>query len=58
VHFRWVKAYNGIQGNELADQLEKESAEDEEGIIVLRKKPKNKILSAAKEKGMSKWQEE
>jgi ribonuclease HI len=37
VHFSWVKAHNGIQGNELVDQLSKEAAEDEEGITVFRK---------------------
>jgi ribonuclease HI len=58
VHFRWVKARNGIQGNELVDQLAKEAAEDEEGITVFRKKPKNTIVSEAKEKGLLKWQEE
>jgi hypothetical protein len=52
-----VKAHNGKQGNELADQLAKEAAEDEEGITVFRKKPKNIIVSEAKEKGLLKWQE-
>jgi hypothetical protein len=58
VHFRWVKRDNGIQGNELVAQLAKEAAEDEEGITVFRKKPKNRIVSEAKEKGLLKWQEE
>jgi ribonuclease HI len=56
VHFRWVKAHNGIQGNELLDQLAKEAAEDEEGITVFRKKPKKTIVSEEKEKGLLKWQ--
>jgi ribonuclease HI len=58
VHFRWVKAHNGIQGDELVDQLGKEAAEDEKGITVFRKKPKNTIVSEAKETGLLKWQEE
>jgi hypothetical protein len=58
VHFRWVKAHNRIQGNELVDQLAKEAAEDEEGITVFRKQPKKTIVSEAKEKGLLKWQEE
>jgi hypothetical protein len=58
VHFRWVKAHNGIQGNELVDQLAKEAAEDEERITVFRKTLKNTIVSEAKKRGLWKWQEE
>ena len=30
IHFGWVKAHNGIQGNELADTLAKAAAQDDE----------------------------
>jgi ribonuclease HI len=45
VQFTWVKAHNNNNGNELADQLAKETAYDGELEITSNKYPKSAVIS-------------
>jgi ribonuclease HI len=45
VHFMWVKAHNNNNGNELADQLAKETACDGELKITSNKYFKSAVIS-------------
>jgi len=57
IHFVWVKAHAAIEGNEVADTLAREGAQDEEDRnYVYDKTPVSTIASSVKKEGLRKWQ--
>jgi ribonuclease HI len=57
IHFEWVKVHTGIEGNELADHLAKEEAEDDGELnIVYNRIPITTVATDLKKEGLAKWQ--
>jgi hypothetical protein len=57
IHFMWVKAQIGIEGNEAADKLDKAAAQDKENQnTVFRRIPLTSIASEINRKGLEQWQ--
>jgi len=57
MHFGWVKAHVGIEGNELVDRLAKEAAM-EDGPIVYDRIPRETIATREKENEFRMWQQQ
>jgi hypothetical protein len=57
IHFGWVKAHNGIEGNEKTDKFAKEAAQDEDDQnIVFDRIRVTTVASDIKTKGLTQWQ--
>jgi hypothetical protein len=57
IHIGWVNGHAGIEGNEVADTLGKEAAQDEaDRNCVYDRIPISTIASSVKGEGLTKWQ--
>ena len=57
VTFVWVKSHAGILGNELADQLAKTAARDEDMTTSLSRIPLSTLFQELEEESKLKWQQ-
>ncbi|KAJ4426995.1 hypothetical protein ANN_26794 [Periplaneta americana] len=58
IHIDWVKAHVGLNGNEIADQLAKEAAQEDSEEVIYNKIPRSHIIREAEEKGLYRWQDQ
>ena len=58
IHFTWVKAHDDNLGNEIADQLVKNTASRKDGETAYSRTPKSEVIKVIQEKGELLWQQE
>jgi hypothetical protein len=58
IEFSWVKAHVGMYGNEIADQLAKEAAQNKDTNVEFNRIPKSTLYNKIEEEAKQKWQEE
>ena len=58
IEFSWIKAHAGHRGNELADQLAKQAAGDNELEFCYTRIPKSQIIREMQEMSVNKWETE
>ena len=58
VEFTWMNAHSGYRGNEMADQLAKEAANNKNIEESYTKIQKSAILNELKENSIKQWQSE
>jgi hypothetical protein len=59
IHFRWVKAHIGIEGNEAADKLAKQAAQEEnDRNLVYNRVPATTVATEINKQVIKQWQSE
>ena len=55
IHYGWVKAHNGIDGNEMAGKSAKAAAEDDGELNIVYNRVPMTVATELKKKEVTKW---
>lgn len=58
IHYAWIKAHNGDDGNETADRLAKQAAANKDLPVSYDRKPASAVLSELQAVSVNKWETE